>query len=48
MIDGHQGGLAIDIACGTGRYAERLVDRGYQVVGVDGVAAHAGGGPRPE
>lgn len=36
MIQGHPGGRAIDIACGTGRYAEWLVGQGYQVIGVDG------------
>lgn len=35
FIDGHQGDVAVDIACGTGRYAEWLVAQGYQVVGVD-------------
>src|SRR5262245_26598850 len=29
------GAEALDAACGTGRHARHLVDRGYQVVGTD-------------
>lgn len=36
MIEGHSGGVALDVACGTGRYAEWLVGRHYEVIGVDG------------
>ena len=35
MIEGHRGGVALDAACGTGRYAEWLLGQGYEVVGVD-------------
>jgi ubiquinone/menaquinone biosynthesis C-methylase UbiE len=33
--DGRPTGLAVDAACGTGRYAECLAARGHQVIGVD-------------
>ena len=29
-------GVALDAACGTGRYAEFLAERGHRVIGVDG------------
>lgn len=29
------GGLVLDVGCGTGQLAARLIDRGYRVVGVD-------------
>jgi len=35
MIEGHRGGVALDAACGTGRYAQWLLGQGYEVVGVD-------------
>jgi SAM-dependent methyltransferase len=35
IIDGIQPGDALDAACGTGRYAEYLAERGHRVVGVD-------------
>lgn len=36
--------MALDAACGTGRFAEFLARRGHQVIGVDsspGMLAHA-------
>jgi SAM-dependent methyltransferase len=35
LIDDLPPGRALDAACGTGRHARRLVDRGHRVVGVD-------------
>jgi SAM-dependent methyltransferase len=35
IIDGLPAGLALDAACGTGRYIEYLATRGNQVIGVD-------------
>jgi ubiquinone/menaquinone biosynthesis C-methylase UbiE len=34
-LDGREPGVALDAACGTGRYAEFLASRGHQVIGVD-------------
>ncbi|WP_344679233.1 class I SAM-dependent methyltransferase [Saccharopolyspora taberi] len=36
ILDGQAKGVALDAACGTGRYAEYLVEQGHEVVGVDG------------
>lgn len=36
ILDALAPGVALDAACGTGRYAEYLAGRGHQVVGVDG------------
>jgi SAM-dependent methyltransferase len=35
IIDGVPAGVALDAACGTGRYAEYLAARGHRVIGVD-------------
>ncbi len=35
LLDGIAPGLALDLACGTGRHARRLVELGHRVVGVD-------------
>jgi SAM-dependent methyltransferase len=35
ILDGQPTGVAVDAACGTGRYAEYLAARGHQVIGVD-------------
>ncbi|WP_258905862.1 class I SAM-dependent methyltransferase [Actinokineospora sp. UTMC 2448] len=35
ILDGLPAGDALDAACGTGRYARLLVERGHRVVGVD-------------
>lgn len=35
IVDALPVGVALDAACGTGRYASVLADRGYQVIGVD-------------
>jgi ubiquinone/menaquinone biosynthesis C-methylase UbiE len=35
IIDGLPASLALDGACGTGRYAEYLAGRGHRVIGVD-------------
>jgi SAM-dependent methyltransferase len=35
ILDGLPAGVALDAACGTGRYAAYLVERGHRVVGVD-------------
>jgi SAM-dependent methyltransferase len=43
-LDGRAPGVALDAACGTGRFAELLAKRGHQVVGVDSspdMLAHA-------
>src|SRR5579859_6666182 len=43
-LDGREPGVALDAACGTGRFAEFLARRGHQVVGVDSspdMLAHA-------
>jgi SAM-dependent methyltransferase len=34
-LDGREPGVALDAACGTGRFAEFLARRGHQVIGVD-------------
>jgi SAM-dependent methyltransferase len=34
-LDGREPGVALDAACGTGRFAEFLANRGHQVIGVD-------------
>lgn len=34
-LSGRKPGVALDAACGSGRYAEFLARRGYQVIGVD-------------
>ena len=36
IVDRLPAGAALDAACGTGRYASLLVERGHAVVGVDG------------
>ena len=36
IIDSLTIGVALDAACGTGRYAAFLAERGHQVIGVDG------------
>jgi SAM-dependent methyltransferase len=44
FLRGREPGLALDAACGTGRFAEFLGKRGYQVIGVDSspaMLAHA-------
>ena len=43
-LSGRSPGVALDAACGTGRFAEFLAGRGHQVIGVDsspGMLAHA-------
>jgi SAM-dependent methyltransferase len=43
-LSGREPGVALDAACGTGRYAEFLARRGHQVIGVDSsphMLAHA-------
>jgi SAM-dependent methyltransferase len=43
-LDGREPGVALDAACGTGRFAEFLAQRGHQVIGVDSspdMLAHA-------
>jgi SAM-dependent methyltransferase len=43
-LDGREPGVALDAACGTGRFAEFLARRGHRVIGVDSSAdmlAHA-------
>jgi SAM-dependent methyltransferase len=35
ILDARSTGVAVDAACGTGRYAEYLAARGHQVIGVD-------------
>ncbi|SFK29985.1 Methyltransferase domain-containing protein [Amycolatopsis sacchari] len=35
IVDPLPPGVALDAACGTGRYAEWLADRGHRVIGVD-------------
>jgi SAM-dependent methyltransferase len=35
ILDERPTGVAVDAACGTGRYAEYLAARGHQVIGVD-------------
>ncbi|GAA1171399.1 class I SAM-dependent methyltransferase [Pseudonocardia alaniniphila] len=35
ILDGRPAGVAVDAACGTGRYAEYLAAHGHQVIGVD-------------
>jgi SAM-dependent methyltransferase len=43
-LSGRAPGVALDAACGTGRFAEFLARRGHQVIGVDGspdMLAHA-------
>lgn len=35
IVDALPTGVAVDAACGTGRYAELLAARGHQVIGVD-------------
>jgi SAM-dependent methyltransferase len=44
IIDSLPAGVALDAACGTGRYSRFLAERGHQVIGVDGspdMLAHA-------
>lgn len=44
FLDGRSPGVALDAACGTGRFAEILADRGHRVIGVDSspdMLAHA-------
>jgi SAM-dependent methyltransferase len=44
IIDALPAGIALDAACGTGRYARELIQRGHQVLGVDSspeMLAHA-------
>jgi SAM-dependent methyltransferase len=44
FLDGREPGVALDAACGTGRYAEILAKRGHKVIGVDSspdMLAHA-------
>jgi ubiquinone/menaquinone biosynthesis C-methylase UbiE len=36
LLDAFPPGRALDAACGTGRHAARLVERGHEVTGVDG------------
>lgn len=36
IVDALPAGVALDAACGTGRYAQFLAERGHQVIGVDG------------
>ncbi|ANZ39671.1 methyltransferase [Lentzea guizhouensis] len=36
IVNGLPVGVALDAACGTGRYAEFLAGRGHRVIGVDG------------
>ncbi|GAB3286828.1 class I SAM-dependent methyltransferase [Kineosporia babensis] len=36
IVDNLPPGPALDVACGTGRFAEGLVQRGHQVTGIDG------------
>lgn len=43
-LSGREPGVALDAACGTGRFAEFLAGRGYRVIGVDSspdMLAHA-------
>ena len=43
-LDGREPGVALDAACGTGRFVEFLARRGHRVIGVDsspGMLAHA-------
>jgi SAM-dependent methyltransferase len=43
-LDGREPGVALDAACGTGRFAEFLAQRGHRVIGVDSspdMLAHA-------
>lgn len=43
-LGGREPGVALDAACGTGRYAEFLAKRGHRVIGVDSspdMLAHA-------
>ena len=43
-LSGREPGVALDAACGTGRFAELLAKRGHQVIGVDSspdMLAHA-------
>jgi ubiquinone/menaquinone biosynthesis C-methylase UbiE len=43
-LSGREHGVALDAACGTGRFAEFLASRGHQVIGVDSspaMLAHA-------
>ncbi|MFD0469351.1 class I SAM-dependent methyltransferase [Nonomuraea thailandensis] len=35
IIDGLPAGVALDAACGTGRFAAALAERGHRVIGVD-------------
>lgn len=35
ILDGLPAGVALDAACGTGRFADYLAEKGHQVIGVD-------------
>ena len=35
IVDGLRAGLAVDVACGTGRHMRHLADRGNRVIGID-------------
>ncbi|GAA1590443.1 hypothetical protein GCM10009678_85980 [Actinomadura kijaniata] len=39
IVDGLPAGVALDAACGTGRFARSLAGRGHRVIGVDSSAA---------
>ncbi|MBR1486412.1 MAG: methyltransferase domain-containing protein [Synergistaceae bacterium] len=38
MIDAPQGSLVIDLGCGSGALTQKIFERGYSVIGVDGSA----------
>jgi len=49
FLAGRAPGVALDAACGTGRFADFLARRGHRVIGVDSspdMLAHAATGPR--
>jgi SAM-dependent methyltransferase len=35
LLEGHPGGAALDLGCGTGRAFPHLVERGFSIVGMD-------------